>query len=200
MTDVAPYERREGETTTAWAAFIVYRDLGTSRSFRKVSKSLGKSTAILGRWAGQNDWSGRCAAWDSKIDNIRIGASLEGIEKMSRSVTEMRHNHLRIAGKMRRLAELVIDRHLKLANAEDEQSSTEFAVSLDDARKLQVDASKLERSCLGEPDCITEERIRMTVNDEREIFKTILTNPKALEGLDIMMGAFDEHDSDGGAD
>lgn len=59
------WDRREGETAKAYSAFITYRDLGAERSLSKVSKALGKSTALLCRWSSANDWTARAEAWDA---------------------------------------------------------------------------------------------------------------------------------------
>ncbi len=49
-------------------AFIAYRDMGAGRSYAKVAKGLGKSTTIVSRWGGQDNWPERASAWDAEQD------------------------------------------------------------------------------------------------------------------------------------
>jgi len=53
------------ETTTAYAAFCVYRDMDTDkRSLESVAEKLDKSVTLLGRWSSSYKWVDRAAAYD----------------------------------------------------------------------------------------------------------------------------------------
>lgn len=60
-----PWERQEGESSKAYAAFSVYRDQGEHRTVRTVAEALSKSEAIIKRWSSMHNWVERARAWDS---------------------------------------------------------------------------------------------------------------------------------------
>lgn len=70
MTRPKPWDRQPGETDPAWAAFVVYRDLGLERSGAKVGKELGKSHQLIERWSAKNAWVTRVQAWDREQDRL----------------------------------------------------------------------------------------------------------------------------------
>src|SRR5688500_7781565 len=63
-----PWARTSGESPQAFTAFAAYRDLGPSRSTRKVAQELSKSGALIARWSAAHDWVRRAAAWDADQD------------------------------------------------------------------------------------------------------------------------------------
>lgn len=65
MAELDPWDRQPGETSKAYEAFVTYRDLGAGRTQLSVEKALGKSKALISRWAAAHDWVRRAAAWDS---------------------------------------------------------------------------------------------------------------------------------------
>lgn len=80
----APWERREGETDPAWAAFIAYRDMGLDRSTAKVSRQVGKNKGLMDRWSSRHGWVERVAAWDAERDRVKREAELDETEAMGR--------------------------------------------------------------------------------------------------------------------
>lgn len=90
-----PWERREGETSKAFAAFCVYRDMGPERSIDKVSAKYQKSVALLNRWCQANDWPRRATSYDDHMDAVRRS----GREKAEKSAAMKKHleNSRRIA-------------------------------------------------------------------------------------------------------
>lgn len=68
MPTPLPYERRSDESSKAFEAFTVYRDLGAGRSTDLVSQRLRKSIALIQRWSREYDWVQRCRAYDDYID------------------------------------------------------------------------------------------------------------------------------------
>jgi hypothetical protein len=84
-----PWERRDGETAKAFAAFAVYRDLGPGRSVAKAyQRQTGRrpaSNRAAGHWvtwATRNDWQGRARAWDDRKDREARQAELDQIKQM----------------------------------------------------------------------------------------------------------------------
>ena len=59
------WERQEGETSKAFAAFLLYRDMGRSRSLAGASSSFDNPSSKLrqfGYWSSQYNWVKRCQA------------------------------------------------------------------------------------------------------------------------------------------
>lgn len=97
--DRQPWERQEGETSKAYHAFSVYRDLGHERSVVKVAKELGKSRRVIEVWCLKHRWVERCSAWDS----IPAKALAESYAEM---VTDITDQHRALADKLiRRLSD-----------------------------------------------------------------------------------------------
>lgn len=65
MAELDPWDRQDGETSKAYEAFCVYRDLGASRSVQATANELGKSKTVMDRWCSQWSWVKRAQAWDS---------------------------------------------------------------------------------------------------------------------------------------
>ena len=74
------WERQEGETSKAFAAFLLYRDLGRSRSLASASSIDGVNTVKTRQfqlWSSKYNWVKRCQAWDEAQDKIRDAQRLE---------------------------------------------------------------------------------------------------------------------------
>lgn len=67
-----PWEQQDNETSKAFEAFVVYRDLGFSRSIRKVSEKVLKTDGILKRWKKLHNWEDRVIAYDKHIDGLKV--------------------------------------------------------------------------------------------------------------------------------
>ena len=81
LTETETYNGKP-ETTTAYAAFCVYRDMETDkRSLEEVGKSTGKVRRLLERWSSQYQWVARAAAYDDeRRERDRIAAEDERIK------------------------------------------------------------------------------------------------------------------------
>lgn len=76
------WDRLDDESTKAYEAFAVYRDLGVNRRLDDVAAKLNKSTTIMGRWSSQYDWVNRAAAYDDYIEaKARIKLDREAIKR-----------------------------------------------------------------------------------------------------------------------
>lgn len=64
------WERQPGESTAAWEGFVCYRDLGLSRSVRKVASTLKKGRSLVERWSDAHQWVLRAEAWDREQDRV----------------------------------------------------------------------------------------------------------------------------------
>lgn len=74
-------DRLPRESSKAYQAWCVYRDLGIERSIKSVAAQCDKSEQIIGRWSSEFDWVERAAKFDAAQDQIRLLAQVEVIEK-----------------------------------------------------------------------------------------------------------------------
>lgn len=65
MAELAPWDRQPGETSKAYEAFSIYRDMGANRTVRGTAEALTKSEQLIKGWSGKNNWVDRAAAYDS---------------------------------------------------------------------------------------------------------------------------------------
>lgn len=70
-----PYERQPGESSRAFRAFAIYRDLGPSRSLNAAYRHAKGSQdpalrahAVWSGWSSKFDWPVRAAAYDDHVD------------------------------------------------------------------------------------------------------------------------------------
>lgn len=134
-----PWERQDGESTRAYEAFALYRDMGVDRSLRKVAQQLNKSLTIVAKWSTESEWIKRVAAWDAEQDRIARKEQAEAIKKM-------RKRHAEVASSM----------IIKAARALNRLKEEEIKPA-DISRFIEV-ASKLERLSRGDTSEVIEER------------------------------------------
>src|SRR5262249_12338418 len=68
VVDDAPWTRQPDESSPAFQAFALYRDLLGERTTRRVARELGKSNALVMRWSREKDWVKRAEAYDRHLD------------------------------------------------------------------------------------------------------------------------------------
>ena len=134
-----PWERQQDETSKAYAAFCIYRDLGPERSLQKAADNLGKSRGLLEGWSSRFEWGKRTAAWDAEQDRQARQAQIEEIKKM-------RKRHADLASAML----------VKAARAL--QRMPEDEIKPQDISRFVDVASKLERISRGDVSEVIEER------------------------------------------
>lgn len=59
-----PWEQLSGESGPAYAAFLAYRDMGTTRTFVATARALGRHESLIRRWATRYRWRERAWRWD----------------------------------------------------------------------------------------------------------------------------------------
>lgn len=133
------WEPLEGESSKAYEAFSIYRDMGTQRSLSKVAEKLQKSETLMGRWSGQHNWVERAAAWDTEQDRIVRQQQLEDIKKMRKQHADLAYSML-----------------IKAARALKRLPDDEIKAS--DISRMVETASKLERISRGDVGDVIEER------------------------------------------
>lgn len=152
-----PWERVEGETPKAYAAFCVYRDLGKIRSLQKAGRKQGESRAkkAICQWSAKYNWVARANAYDDYIEKKKR-------EQNEQEILQMNETHAKVAM-------LMIMKVLAKVKSVDPETLT----PMDAAKWIDV-ASKLERVSRGEP----SDKIDMDAKIKRFIVKV----PEELEG------------------
>lgn len=138
-----PWDRRENETTKAYEAFCIYRDMGRERSLAKVSEKQQKSGSLIGRWSREHGWVDRAAQWDDEQERIeREIAQKEQVK----AIKDMRKRHADVAHAM------ILKAAKALARIPEDEIKPQ-----DISRMVDV-ASKLERISRGDVGEVVEER------------------------------------------
>lgn len=93
-----PWNRLKGESGKAYEAFMVYRDMGATRSARRTAAELQKAGSLIRRWRLQWRWDWRCAAWDDYLLQRRDDAIVEAVVTAPvHELAEMNQRHLAAA-------------------------------------------------------------------------------------------------------
>jgi hypothetical protein len=144
----APWDRLLEESSKAYAAFAIYRDLGPRRSLDEASRAyhgpipqVTNSSAARRRrgasgqirtWAQRWNWSARARAWDEELERVKTSKQLAAID-------EMAERHAKEALMLQNKA---VERLRQLRPEELKPRET-----LD----FLIEAAKLERLARGEP-------------------------------------------------
>lgn len=164
---VQPWERQEGESAPAFAAFLAYRDQGPERSLRGVAQQLDKSDTIVGQWSSRWHWVYRCRQWENFLVREGQRAQVEAIRAM----------HVRHAEAFTTTIENGL-RKIKKLNA-DNLTPTQALAYL-------VEGVKGERQARGEPGEIVEEQKTTDAigdDDRRRVYRAALADPQTRELL-----------------
>src|SRR5271165_1042190 len=140
MSESVPWEQQEKESSRAFGAFRVYRDLGPRRSLRAAAAKFYERTSRalerqIDKWSQAFNWVERAGAWDRHLD-------AEACKAQEEARREMAERHVREA---RALQAKALERLRSLRPEE-----LEPAVLL----RFFVEAAKLERLALGETDTL----------------------------------------------
>jgi len=165
MPDRQPWERRKGEGSKAYAAFLRYRDLGPGRS---VAKAVGARQAAKEgkaryfhwwrRWAGKYEWKVRAEAWDDHVAAIASDRLLDAQAdaKAAENEENLRQKALRLreARSARTAGRAVIQRFLELVQDKELDKETmlrhkEVTIDLD-AKGNQTGRVEIERKGIVE--------------------------------------------------
>lgn len=97
--ELKSYDRQDGETIKAYAAFCIYRDLGTQRSIRETVKRYysGDSPANirhLERWSSKYQWIYRCKDYDRDEEILeRERVRSRNIDEHDRELEQFRQSN-----------------------------------------------------------------------------------------------------------
>ena len=73
----SPWERQQGESEKAFAAFVIYRDLGEKRTITEVAKKLTRSRQWINEWKDKWHWKERAALYDQEMQRVARKAARE---------------------------------------------------------------------------------------------------------------------------
>lgn len=156
MSNKIPGGRINDETSKAYDAFIMYRDM-EERSLRQLAQTLaekegGKPGAKQGQlevWSSKYNWVKRCAEWDEYQDEIVRKNQLKEIQKM--------------ATEQARLGKL-----LQSKGAQKFEKISMKKMDTHAAIKAIVEGAKLERLARGEPETIGTQKIKVVFTTGKE--------------------------------
>jgi hypothetical protein len=144
------WERQPSEPNRWFARFEAYRLAGPGRSLlgsvnaERLCRRAVKTHSIPHAWAEQARrwrWRERAEAWDEHQRQLARAAHAQAVE-------EMNHRHVQQA------------KALQAKGLERLRSCGSEELALRDVVRFVVEASKLERTALGQPEIIQEQRLR----------------------------------------
>jgi len=103
VKEMLPYEsweRLNGESSSAFAAFCVFRDFGIDRNIRKAIESVEKDVNVLGKkykvwrnWSMQYKWRERAGDYDRYIEKLKQ-------TELRKTIEAQGEKHREVTGKM----------------------------------------------------------------------------------------------------
>ncbi len=131
-----PWERQEGESSRAFEAFVVYRDLpAKNRAYNLVVDALYTNAPwavrTIQRWATAHGWEARVTAWENQLDRAKRDAQVDTVKLMTK-----RHLEQAMAMQAKGLAAL--------------NGISESQMTPADARLLITEGIKAERLARGQ--------------------------------------------------
>ncbi len=135
-----PWERQPDETSVAWEAFVLYRDMGAKRSNAKVARTLGKSKQLIDRWSSRHKWVRRIEAFEQDQEREYQAELADARRAMARRQAAN--------------AAMFQDAALKALRAkfgEDLSKINARSMKNGEVLKFFIDAAKIERAALGQP-------------------------------------------------
>lgn len=187
-----PWEPQPGESAKAYAAFRSYAALPPQeRSIDHAWESYADVTLAPGhrcpghfnRWARENTWSRRAAAWDAERARQLRDAELQAEREQ---VAEMRRRHIAVAMSLQAIAAEDLQRMRSRQTVTRGDAAPPTLTPYQVARILR-DGVAIERLARGEPETITEEReapadpAANSDDETRALILRILSDPEALD-------------------
>jgi len=150
MPEREAWARQPGETSKAYAAFCVYRDMGPKRGLRETGRryyehKIRTNLAQIGKWSSKWNWVARCQAWDDHQDALAR-------ERQTQEIQEMR-------GRQTRLGVAMQGKAAQGLQAFDPLEATGHEIT-----RLAAEGTRIERLARGEVTEIVEER-EVTIKD-----------------------------------
>lgn len=150
-----PWERQPKEPAKAFQAFTAYRDMGPTRSLRRIGRNVPRAIEeqpantwpmqSLGNWSTRHAWVARADAWDRHLDQIAR-------EQQEQRRREMVDQHDALATQMlNRVAQRLVGD--QVAGVDPLDIST---LKAPDLIRMFVESVKVQRISRGEPTEVTQ--------------------------------------------
>lgn len=176
QSEAEPWERLDSESAKAFAAFCLFRDMGPKRTLNEASrryhsKASGvqdkdnqgtdkpryrQKSGLMRLWYEKFDWRQRALAWDGEMERRQREATAEARLEMTR-------RHVLQA---KALQSKAIERLAQIDPA---------TLEANDVLAFIVQATRLERTALGEPETVAEQRV--TGKDDGPVRQVVVYIP-----------------------
>lgn len=86
-----PWMKREDETSKAYHAFCLYRDMGLQRTLDKVRQELDRPSGYISyikKWSSKHDWVSRAEAYDEHLEYIRMAEKADQRRKRNEQILQ----------------------------------------------------------------------------------------------------------------
>ncbi len=151
-----PWERQNGEGEKAFAAFVIYRDMGRERTVTAVAKQLSKSRQLVERWKERWNWQERVRAYDNELEKEAKAAAVK-------ATREMAERHIRIAMQLQKKAlEALQNLSVKKMTAKDIKEYIKMATELERLNRMSEEKSDTDSGKTSLADAIVEAYKRRT--------------------------------------
>jgi hypothetical protein len=160
-----PFEQQPAETAKAYAAFVMYRDLGPERSLQETAHKLAKNLTTIKQWSTLHNWVDRARSYDAALDaRARAATEGEATERRRRMI----ERHAQTAAKLQTAAQMILDEfndRVAVRGGMKFVDGRMLVSMLNQVSKMLETGQKLERLAEGEPtEHITYERV-MSMSD-----------------------------------
>jgi hypothetical protein len=143
-----PWDQLPEESTKAFHAFALFRNMGWERSVGKVVNQCRKSSSLIYRWSAAYRWSERAQAWDEFQDQL-------GQEQSVRTRMEMNKVTLTIAQTMQTKVMQGYEALQTVRTVKDpitNEEKPQLAVKPGELRQMLETSYKLSKDLLGKAD------------------------------------------------
>lgn len=145
-----PWERQNGEGEKAFAAFVIYRDMGRERTVTAVAKQLSKSRQLVERWKERWNWQERVRAYDNELEKEAKAAAVK-------ATREMAERHIRIAMQLQKKAlEALQNLSVKKMTAKDIKEYIKMATELERLNRMSEEKNETDSGKTSLADTIVE--------------------------------------------
>ncbi len=136
-----PWDQQPDESSKAFERFALYRDMGPSRSLRKLAQNLELNPSTLAEISKKHDWQERIIAFDAYIDKASQHNQIAQVRAMKR-------RQIVLALRAQKVAEKGLKRLLR--DLDDEQALRKL--SPEGLSKILDTGCRLERLNRDEPE------------------------------------------------
>jgi hypothetical protein len=133
-----PWDQQPKESSRAFAAFVVYRDMGHKRSCNAVAQQLKLNHSTVLEFSKRHNWQERVRAWDTQVDK-------ENQQRQIEAIKIMKERQIAIALNAQDAADIGIKRLIKQLTAPKGQTLSPYSMKPDALARLLDIGSRLER-------------------------------------------------------